>query len=197
MNHQFGRTDFKRQDGLLAKLKNFKLQDLKNLKWKDLTPAQRKKVIIGVVIFIIIILLIGLFSKNDEEMYRDNINDFLQSSAQYDVQATAKTTTSSAHQLIISQATKIKQTKAKNYKTKINGVESKIVSQKGSSIIGTTRVKTTEQMGNDPSQDFTHLFIFQGQKVGASWKISNLLEAEAKIQNKATSDDTKKSDTKK
>lgn len=184
----FGRTNFKQSESIFDKLKKFKLQDLKNLKWKDLTPQQKKKVILGFVGVVLLLLFIGVFSENDEEAYKSNINSFIKESAAYDVTSTAKTTTSSAHQLIVSQSNKIKQTKAKNYKTKVNSVETKIASQKGNSIIGTTRVNTTEQMGNDTSQDFTHLFIFQGQKVGASWKISNLLEAEAKIQNKKASD---------
>ena len=85
-----------------------------------------------------------MFSQNDEEAYKENANNFIKYSAQYDVQNTAKTTTSSAHQLIVSQDNKIKQTKAKNYKTKINSVDSKIVSHKGNPIIGTTRITTTE-----------------------------------------------------
>ena len=141
--------------------------------------------------FVVILLLCSLLSQNDEEAYKENTNNFIKYSAQYDVQNTAKTTTSSAHQLIVSQDNKIKQTKAKNYKTKINSVDSKIVSQKGNAIVGTTRITTTEQMGNDAAQDFNHLFIFQAQKIGASWKISNLLEAEAKVQNKASSDGSK------
>ena len=180
---KFGRTDFQKQ-AFANKLKNFKLSDLKNIRWKDLTPAQRKKIIIGFIVIFVLILLCGIFTQNDEEAYKSNINKFISSSAQYDVQETAKTTTSSAHQLIVGQDNKIKQTKAKNYKTKVNNIETKIVSQKGNSIVGTTRVTTTEQIGNDADKDFTHLFIFQGQKVGASWRISNLLEAEAKVQNK-------------
>ena len=181
---RFGRTQFK-PDGFLEKLKKMKLQDLKNLRWKDLTPEQRKKVIIGGIVVFILILMIGLFTQNDEEAYKENVNDFIKASSQYDVQATAKTTTSSAHQLIVGQANKIKTTKNKNYKTKVNSVETKIASTKNNSIIGTARVNTTEQMGSEEAKEFTHLFIFQGQKVGASWKVGNLLEAEAKIQNKA------------
>ena len=186
----FGRTKFKNK-GFLDKLKHMNIADLKKLRWKDLTPAQRKKVIIGVVVCFVLILLCGLLSQNDEEAYKENANNFIKYSAQYDVQNTAKATTSSAHQLIVSQDNKIKQTKAKNYKTKINSVDSKIVSQKGNAIVGTTRITTTEQMGNDAAQDFNHLFIFQAQKVGASWKISNLLEAEAKVQNKTDSNGNK------
>ena len=180
---KFGRTQFE-PPSFFEKLKKMKLKDLKNLRWKDLTPAQRKKVIIGVIVFFVIILMIGMFTQNDEEAYKENVNNFVSKSAQYDVNATAKTTTSSAHQLIIGQADKLKTTKQKNYKTKVNSVESKIASQKGNSIVGTTRVNTTEQMGTEAPKNFTHLFIFQGQKVGASWKISNLLEAEARIQAK-------------
>lgn len=188
---KFGRTQFE-PPSFLEKLKKMKLKDLKNLRWKDLTPAQRKKVIIGVIVFFVLILMVGMFTQNDEEAYKENVNNFVAKSAQYDVNATAKTTTSSAHQLIIGQADKLKTTKQKNYKTKVNSVESKIATRKGNSIVGTTRVNTTEQMGTEAPKNFTHLFIFQGQKVGASWKISNLLEAEARIQSK----DANKSDSK-
>ena len=190
-NFKFGRTQFG-PPSFFEKLKKMKLKDLKNLRWKDLTPAQRKKVIIGVIVVFVLILVAGIFTKNDEEAYKENINNFVAKSAQYDVNATAKTTTSSAHQLIIGQADKLKTTKQKNYKTKVNSIESKIASQKGNSIVGTTRVNTTEQMGTDAPKNFTHLFIFQGQKVGASWKISNLLEAEARIQNKDANKDAEK-----
>lgn len=182
-NLKFGRTSRSPQS-FMERLKQMKWQDIKNLRWKDLTPAQRKKIIIGVVVFFILLLIIGLFMQNDEDAYKANINEFVSKSAQYDVPATAKTTTSSAHQLIIGQTDKLKVARQKNYKTKVNSVETKIASKKGNSFVGTTRVNTTEQMGNEPAKDFTHLFIFQGQKVGASWKISNLLEAEAKIKNK-------------
>ena len=71
------------------------------------------------------------------------------------------------------------------FKTKINNIDSKIVSQKGNSIIGTARVDSIEQIGSEDPIKFTHLFVFQGQKIGANWKISNILEAEAKkINNK-------------
>ena len=176
----FGRTKFK-PPSLFQRLKNMKVEDIKKLRWKDLTPEQRKKIIIGGVVFFLLLLFIGIFSQNDEEMYKENVNDFVKYSAQYDVQSTAKTTTSAAHQLIIGQANKIKAIKAKNYKTKINSIETKIASQKNNSIIGTARVNTVEQMGNEEPKNFTHLFVFQGQKVGAGWKIGNLLEAEAKL----------------
>ena len=182
-NFKFGRTQFE-PPSFLEKLKKMKLKDLKNLRWKDLTPAQRQKVIIGVIVGFVLILMVGIFSQNDEEAYKENVNNFVSKSAQYDVNATAKTTTSSAHQLIIGQSDKLKVTKQKNYKTKVMSVESKIASRKGNSIVGTTRVNTEEQMGTEAPKHFTHLFIFQGQKVGASWKISNLLEAEAKVQAK-------------
>lgn len=184
-NIRFGRTQPKKQ-GLLSKLKGMNLKDLKNLKWKDLTPAQRRKIIFGGIIILLLILLLGLFTQNDEEMYKSNVGNFIERSTVYDVQGTAKTTVSSAHQLIVNQQAKMKQTKARNYKTKVNKVESKIVSQKGNSIIGTTRVETTEQIGSNPAADFSHLFVFQGQKVGGGWKIGNMLEAEAKKMNKAS-----------
>ena len=189
-NFRFGRTQFK-PDSFFTKLRKMKLQDLKNLRWKDLTPEQRKKIIIGGIVVFIGILMVGLFTQNDEEAYKENVNKFISASAQYDVQATAKTTTSSAHQLIVSQANKIKTTKNKNYKTKVNSTDVKIASMKNNSIIGTARVYTTEQMGNEAAKDFSHLFIFQGQKVGASWKIGNLLEAEAKVQNNKANNDSK------
>ena len=149
-----------------------------------MTPAQRRKIIFGGIIILLLILLLGLFTQNDEEMYKSNVGNFIERSALYDVQGTAKTTVSSAHQLVVNQQAKLKQTKARNYKTKVNKVESKIVSQKGNSIIGTTRVETTEQIGSNPAIDFSHLFVFQGQKVGGGWKIGNMLEAEAKKMNK-------------
>ena len=178
--YRFGRTQVK-GPSLKERLKNFKMEDLKNLRWSQLTQKQRKQVIGGIIAFLVFILAIGALCKNDTEMYADNVNDFLHASAAYDVQATAKTTTSSAHQLIVGQAQKIKAAKAKNYSTDIESVETKVVSQKGNSIIGTSRVNTLERMGNAEPKHFTHLFVFQGQKVGADWKIGNVLEAEAKI----------------
>lgn len=180
-NFRFGRTQFQ-QPSLLERLKKMKWEDIKKLRWKDLTPEQRKKIVIGVIAAFVILLLIGLFSRNDAEAYKDNVNDFLAASSQYDVQKTAKTTTSSAHQLIIGQANKIKTTKSKGFSTKIESVDTKIASQKNNSIIGTSRVNTVEKMGSSEEKRFTHLFVFQGQKVGASWKVGNLLEAEAKVQ---------------
>ena len=89
----FGRTNFKQSESIFDKLKKFKLQDLKNLKWKDLTPQQKKKVILGFVGVVLLLLLIGVFSENDEEAYKSNINSFIKESAAYDVTSTAKTTT--------------------------------------------------------------------------------------------------------
>jgi len=178
--YTFGRTDFKKRSSFLDKIKDFNLQKLKQLKWKDLTLSQKRKIIFGTIIFFVLMLLIGLFTQNDEEAYKSNINNFVKSSALYDVQSTAKTTSSAAHQLVIAQGNKMKNAKSKGYKTKVLKTESKIVSQKGNSIIGTTRVDTTEQLGTDTPANFTHLFVFQGQKVGAGWKISNMLETEAK-----------------
>lgn len=177
---RFGRTQMKGPT-LLERIKSFKPEDLKNLRWSQLTPKQRKKVIGGGIIALVLALAIGALCKNDAEMYADNVKDFVHASAAYDVQATAKTTTSSAHQLIVGQAQKIKTTKAKHYSTDVQGIETKVVSQKGNSIIGTARVNTVEKMGNSEPKHFTHLFIIQGQKVGADWKVGNLLEAEAKI----------------
>lgn len=178
-NFQFGRTSFQKQ-GFFDKIKNINFQQLRQLKWKDLTISQKRKIIGGIIVFLLCILLLGLFTQNDEEAYKSNVENFMKYSSNYDVQSTTKTTTSAAHQLIVSQNKKMKETKSKNYKTKIDKIDSKIVSQKGNSIVGTTRVETTEQIGSEQAQNFTHLFIFQGQKIGASWKISNMIEAEAK-----------------
>ena len=177
---RFGRTQVK-GPSLKDRLKNFKVEDLKNLRWSQLTPQQRKKIVGGGIAFLVMLLAVGALSKNDAERYADNVNDFLHASAAYDVQATAKTTTSSAHQLIVGQAQKIKTAKSKNYSTDIESVETKLVSQKNNSIIGTARVNTLEKMGNSEAKHFTHLFVFQGQRVGADWKIGNMLEAEAKV----------------
>ena len=181
--YRFGRTEIK-GPSLKERLKNFKMEDLKKLRWAQLTPKQRKQVVGGSIAFLVMLLAIGALSKNDAEMYADNVNDFLHASAAYDVQATAKTTTSSAHQLIVGQAQKIKTAKSKNYTTEIESVDTKVVSQKNNSIVGTSRVNTVEKMGNSDPKHFTHLFVFQGQKVGAGWKIGNVLEAEAKIKTK-------------
>ena len=177
---RFGRTQMKGPT-LIERIKNFKPDDLKNLRWSQLSPKQRKQVIGGGITVLVLALAVGALCKNDAEMYADNVNDFVHASASYDVQATAKTTTSAAHQLIVGQAQKIKTAKAKHYSTGVENVETKVVSQKGSSIIGTARVNTVEKMGNSEPKHFTHLFIIQGQKVGADWKVGNLLEAEAKV----------------
>lgn len=179
-NFRFGRTQFK-GESLMTRLKKLKWEDIKRYRWKDLSQKQRKQVIGGGIAIFVLLLVVGMLCKNDTEMYKDNVSDFVHNSAQYDVQATAKTTTSSAHQLIIGQANKIKTTKSKNYSTDVQSIDTKIVSQKNNFIIGTARVDTTEKMGNAEGKHFTHLFVFQGQKVGASWKIGNLLEAEAKV----------------
>lgn len=181
--YRFGRTQVK-GPSLKERLKNFKMEDLKKLRWSQLTPKQRKKVVGGGIIALVLMLAVGALCKNDAEMYADNVSDFVHASAAYDVQATAKTTTSSAHQLIVGQAQKIKSAKSKNYSTEVENIETKVVSQKGNSIIGTARVNTVEKMGNSEPKHFSHLFVIQGQKVGATWKIGNLLEAEAKIKTK-------------
>jgi hypothetical protein len=178
--YRFGRTQAK-GPSLIERIKNFKPEDLKNLRWSQLTPKQRKQVVGGGITLLVLMLAVGALSKNDAEMYSDNVNDFVHASAAYDVTATAKTTTSSAHQLIVGQAQKIKTAKSKNYTTDVENIETKVVSQKGNSIIGTSRVNTVEKMGNSEPKHFTHLFVFQGQKVGAGWKIGNMLEAEAKV----------------
>lgn len=177
---KFGRTA-NNKPSFFDKLKGLNIEKIKSFNFRDLTPQQRKKVVFGSIIFFILLGLIGLFSQNNQEAYKSTINDFLKYSSQYDVQATAKTTTSTAHQLIVSQNAKIKETKAKNFKTTIDNVDTKIVSEKGNSIIGTSKVRTTEQIGSEPPKEFMHLFIFHGQKTGATWKIGNLLEAEAKL----------------
>lgn len=179
---RFGRTQFK-GPSLKERIKNIKWEDIKRLRWKDLTKEQKKKVTAAVVVVLVLLLVVGMLTKNDEEEFKDTVHDFIIASSEYDVQKTAKTTTSSAHQLIIGQANKIKATKSKGFETKVDSVETKIVSHKNNSIVGTARVNTTEKMGaNAEPKKFTHLFIVQGQKVGASWKIGNILEAEAKVQ---------------
>ena len=194
-NFKFGRTSNNKLS-FFDKLKNMKLQDLRQINWRDLTPKQKKQIIFGSIMFFVLLLLVGLFTQNNEEAYKSTINDFLNHSSKYDVQATAKTTTSSAHQLIVSQNSKLKETKARNYKTTIDNVDTKIVSEKGNSIIGTAKVQTTEQIGNEPSKEFVHLFVFQGQKAGASWKIGNLLEAEAKLANNLKNTEVEKQQNK-
>ena len=92
--------------------------------------------------------------------------------------------TYSAHQLIVGQAQKIKTAKSKNYSTEVENIETKVVSQKNNSIIGTAHVITVEKMENSEPNHFTHLFVIQGQKMGADWKVGNLHEAEAKIKTK-------------
>jgi len=178
--HTFGRTKFK-EPTLLEKIKGLKLEDLKKKRWSDLSKKQQRQIIGGGAVCLVLALLCGALTKNDAELYADNVSDFIHASANYDVQATAKTTTSAAHQLIIGQANKIKTAKSKNYSTEVESIDTKIVSQKNNSIIGTTRVNTIEKMGNADEKHFTHLFVFQGQRVGAGWKVGNVLEAEAKI----------------
>ena len=55
----FGRTKFK-PPSLFQRLKNMKMEDIKKLRWKDLTPEQRKKIIIGGVVFFLLLLFIGI-----------------------------------------------------------------------------------------------------------------------------------------
>lgn len=184
---RFGRTQPKGKP-FWKRIKEFKIKNLKDLRWSQLSPKQRKQVIGGGIIVLVLMLAIGALCKNDAEMYSDNVKNFIHASASYDVQATAKTTTSSAHQLIVGQAQKIKTAKAKHYSTDVTNIETKIISQKGNSIIGTARVNTVEKMGNSEPKQFTHLFVIQGQKVGADWKVGNILEAEAKLKTADSSD---------
>ncbi len=190
---KFGRTAPK-QKSFFDNLREGGLGYLKTIKWKDMTPEQRRKVVIGVAGMLLLLIAAGLMTQNDEDMYRGTIKEFIDQSAVYDVNGVSKTTTSSAHQLVVEQTQKLNQTKARNYKTQINNVKTEIVSTKGNSMIATSRVESTEQIGQEKPRDFSHLFIFQGQKVGASWKISNLLEAEARTSNKTPKDE--KSDKK-
>lgn len=178
-SNRYGRT-VPHKKTFFEKIKTLDLKALKEIKWKDLTPAQRRKVILGGLCCFLLLLLLGLFSKNDEEAFKDTIVAFVNASSEYDVNATSKQTTSAAHQLVVSQANKLNSTRSRNYKTKVENVDTKIVSTKGKTMIATSRVDTIEQIGSEQPRNFTHLFIMQGQKVGASWKISNLLEAEAK-----------------
>ena len=187
---KFGRTKPK-QKGFLDNLREGGLDYIKSIKWKDMTPEQRRKVILACSGIFILLIAMGLMTQNDEDMYKSTINEFLEQSAIYDVSGVSKTTTSSAHQLVVEQTQKMNQTKARNYKTQIDNVKTEIVSTKGNSMIATTRVESTEQIGQEKPRNFSHLFIFQGQKVGASWKISNLLEAEARLSNKTQKDEKK------
>ena len=160
---RFGRTNFNKGDkSFWDALKTFDFKSLKQFKFKDLTKKQRMQITLGACVFFFLMMI----------------------AAQYDVQKTAKFTNSAAHQLVIGQTDKMKQTKARNYKTKVNTIETKIVSQQGASMIGTSRVTTTEQMGVEQPIEFTHLFVWQQKKTGSSWKIANLMEAEAKRMNK-------------
>ncbi len=197
-NIKYGRTPSKKKS-FFGSLKSLDFNQLKEIKWKDLPRDQKRKILLGSVAALIFLMLFGLMSQNDEDMYKSTIDTFLKESALYDVNGVAKTTTSSAHQLVIGQAKKITSTKSRNYKTQIDGVDTKIISSKANSMIATAKVNSTEQIGQEAARKFTHLFIFQGQKVGASWKISNLLEAEAKLQGSEPKDnkkDNKKDDKK-
>lgn len=183
---RFGRTTFKRQSNksFVEALKTFDFHALKQFKFKDLTKRQRLKVTLGACILLFLLMLAGFFLSSDEKDFKDTAEGFVKATAQYDVQKAAKYTTSAAHQLVIGQNDKIKSAKAKNYKTKINSMETKIISKEGASMVGTTRVNTTEQMGSEPPIEFTHLFVWQEKKTGSTWKIANLMEAEAKKINK-------------
>ena len=46
------------------------------------------------------------------------------------------------------------------------------------------QVNSNEVRPNEEVKKFSHLFVFKSQKVGASWKVANMLEAEAKLMNK-------------
>lgn len=182
---RFGRTNFNQGDkSFWDALRTFDFKSLKNFKFKDLTKKQRMQIMLGTCVLFFLLMIAGFFMSSNEKEFVATAEGFVKASAQYDVQKTAKFTTSAAHQLVIGQTDKMKQTKARNYKTKVNTIETKIVSQNGASMIGTSRVTSTEQMGVEQPIEFTHLFVWQEKKTGASWKISNLMEAEAKRVNK-------------
>ena len=182
---RFGRTNFNKGDkSFWDALKTFDFKSLKQFKFKDLTKKQRMQITLGACVFFFLMMIAGFFMSSDEKEFMATAEGFVKASAQYDVQKTAKFTNSAAHQLVIGQTDKMKQTKARNYKTKVNTIETKIVSQQGASMIGTSRVTTTEQMGVEQPIEFTHLFVWQQKKSGATWKISNLMEAEARRSNK-------------
>ena len=170
---RFGRTNFNKGDkSFWDALKTFDFKSLKQFKFKDLTKKQRMQITLGACVFFFLMMIAGFFMSSDEKEFMATAEGFIKASAQYDVQ------------LVIGQTDKMKQTKARNYKTKVNTIETKIVSQQGASMIGTSRVTTTEQMGVEQPIEFTHLFVWQQKKTGSSWKIANLMEAEAKRMNK-------------
>lgn len=189
---RFGRTNFKTDKSFWESVKTFDFKSLKQFKFKDLTKKQRMQIMLGFCVFFFLLMIVGFFMSSNEKEFKETAEGFVKASAQYDVQKTVKYTTSAAHQLIIGQTDKMKQTKARNYKTKINSVETKIIKQEGASMIGTSKVTTTEQMGVEQPIEFTHMFVWQEKKTGASWKIANLMEAEAKKLNKDTTSTPKK-----
>ncbi len=185
---KYGRTQPQKKT-IWTALKSLDIRYLKSIRWQELPPEQKKKILVVGIVCFFFLLAFGLFSQNDEDMLKDTINEFIKESAVYNVNGVSKTTTSSAHQLVVGQAQKLNQTKGRNYKTLIDDTEINIVSKDGKSMIATAKVESTEQIGSEPPKKFSHAFIFQGQKVGATWKISNLLESEARLSNR--SDDKK------
>lgn len=184
MAQRFGRTNFNSNKSFWQAVKTFDFKKLKEFRFKDLTKKQRMQLMLAICVLLFLVMIAGFFLSSDEKEFKATAENFVKASAQYDVQKTAKYTSSAAHQLIIGQTDKMKQTKAKNYKTKINTIETKIISQQGASMIGSSKVTTTEQMGVEKPIEFTHLFVWQQKKSGATWKISNLMEAEARRSNK-------------
>lgn len=181
---KYGVVTNQKKQSIFEQLKSFDLKKIKNFNWKKLSKEEKRKVVIAGFIFFVFIIVLALFSQSDEEAYKNNINNFLKATTKYDVSASSKETTSNARQLVMSQENKIKDSKNKNFQTNIENADIKIISQKGNSIIGTTRLITNEVRPNEEVKKFSHLFVFKSQKVGASWKVANMLEAEAKLMNK-------------
>ena len=143
---KFGRTSPKKK-GFFESLKSFDLKQLKEIRWKDLPPEQKRKVMLGAAAFFILLIVMGALTQNDEDMYKSTISDFIHESAVYNVNGVGKTTTSAAHQLVVSQTQKLSNTKARNYKTQVDDIKTEIVSQNGNSMIATARVDGTNRSG--------------------------------------------------
>ncbi|TCL32211.1 hypothetical protein EV210_12331 [Anaerospora hongkongensis] len=154
---------------------------LKDYEGGPLEQHQRREIMIIVGAVLAFILLLGVFTTEDVvTSFNNTAQKFIKSTVDYNPEEAVKYTTGGARELVLSQAKKIAAAKAEGFQTEIITVESKILSQRKAFLTAEVTVDTKEKWPNKEAERFTHVFVMEGQRVGSDWKISQLLEIEAK-----------------